>query len=63
MIKEIETTTDGREIVVYRPENAADQRELRRMVEAGELTAGERPGDLDQAEEADLIASGILSKD
>ena len=63
MIKEIITTEDGREFVTWRAENAADERELRRKAEAGELDVGDKDSDFDAQVEQDLIDAGIITPD
>ena len=59
MIREIVTATDGTEVELWRPENAADVREMQRMAQAGELDDTEMT-DLTDDEEQDLIDAGLL---
>lgn len=63
MIIEVVTTEDGQERRTYRPENAADERELRRMAEAGEIQVGERESDFDPEVERELVEAGIIEPD
>jgi hypothetical protein len=59
MIREIVTATDGTEIELWRPENAADVREMQRMAEAGELDDSEMT-DIDDNDETDMVEAGLL---
>lgn len=63
MIIEVVETDDGKERRVYRPENAADERKLRRMAEAGEIEVGERESDFDPEVQKELEAAGIIEPD
>lgn len=59
MIREIVKATDGTEVELWRPENAADVREMQRMAEAGELDDSEMT-DISDDDEQDMIDAGLL---
>lgn len=64
MIREIVKAITGEDIVLLRPENKADQEELRRLEEAGEFAGGTSMADnRDDITEDDLVDSGVLAPD
>jgi hypothetical protein len=64
MIIEIVKDVEGREIKLYRPENAADVAEIKRMADAGELDDSESMADnRDDITEQDLVDAGVLAPD
>lgn len=60
MIREIVKDIDGNDVILLRPESAADVDEINRLVKQGKVDPGESMGDRDDSDEQDLIDAGIL---